>query len=156
MSPLLNIQVTLASFHSLGKIPSLSDLLNRIVIGRDILSTVSFKNQEVASSSYKVQAPSGVYSYCHSAVQELSTVDLKTWPKCMYSAVKNIQYFLSHDDWLDFPLEAVDSRAAYYWLGKAVPELDGVREEGSLVDLGSGISLELKLVLNFNEMLIFF
>ena len=57
----------------------------------------------------------------------------------MYSAVKNIQYFLSHDDWLDFPLEAVDGRAAYYCLGKAVPESDGVREEGSLVDLGSGI-----------------
>ena len=38
----------------------------------------------------------------------------------MYSAVKNIQYLLSHDDWLDFPLEAVDGRAAYYWLGKAV------------------------------------
>ena len=80
-----------------------------------------------SSSSYIVQTPSGVYSYCRSAVQELSTVDLKTWPKCMYSAVKNIQYFLSHDDWLDFPLEAVDGRAAYYWLGKAVPESDGVR-----------------------------
>ena len=49
----------------------------------------------------------------------------------MYSAFKNIQYFLSHDDWLDFPLKAVD--------GKAVPESDGVREEGSLVDLCSGI-----------------
>ena len=57
----------------------------------------------------------------------------------MYSAIKNIQYFLSHDDWQDFPLEAVDGRAAYYWLGKAVPKSDGVREEGSLVDLGSGI-----------------
>ena len=31
-----------------------------------------------SSSSYIVQTPSGVYSYWRSAVQELSTVDLKT------------------------------------------------------------------------------
>ena len=54
----------------------------------------------------------------------------------MYSAVNNIQYFLSHDDWQDFPLEAVNGGAAYYWLGKAVPKSDGVREEGFLVETG--------------------
>ena len=32
----------------------------------------------------------------------------------MVSAVKNIQYLLSHDDWQDFPLEAVDGRAAWF------------------------------------------
>ena len=57
----------------------------------------------------------------------------------MYSAVENIQYFLSHDDWQDLPFEAVDGRAANYWLGKVVPNSDCVREEGSLVDLGSAI-----------------
>ena len=55
--------------------------------------------------------------------------------QCSY----NIQYLLSHDDWQDFPLEAVDGRTAYDSLEKAVPKSDGVREEGSLVDLGSGI-----------------
>ena len=36
-----------------------------------------FNSLKKSSSSYKVQTPSGVYSYWRSAVQELSTVDLK-------------------------------------------------------------------------------
>ena len=42
------------------------------------------------------------------------------------------------NNWKHFPLEAVDLRAANYCLGKAFPKLDGVRKEGSLVDLSSG------------------
>ena len=48
-------------------IPSLSGSWGKIVI--------IFSKQ--ITSSYKVQTPSGVYSYWRSAVQELSAVDLK-------------------------------------------------------------------------------
>ena len=43
----------------------------------------------------------------------------------------------THDNWQHFPLEAVDGRAAYYCLGKAVPKSDVVRKERSSINLGS-------------------
>ena len=43
---------------------------------------ISFKEtKSLVYSSYIVQTPSGVYSYWRSAVQELSTVDLKNLTK---------------------------------------------------------------------------
>ena len=43
----------------------------------DRLKMLNLPTLKSSSSSYKVQTPSGVYSYWRSAVQELSTVDLK-------------------------------------------------------------------------------
>jgi len=44
---------------------------------------------------------------------------------------------LAEGHWQHFPLEAVEGCTADYCMGKAVPEPDGVWEEGSLVALSS-------------------
>ena len=60
---------------------------------------------------------------------------MKTKPKrSMYSAVKTSSTSLAESEGLHFLLEAVDGQAAYNCLGKAVPQSDGVREEGLLVN----------------------
>ena len=91
------------------------------------------------SSSFKVQNTFR-RTLAQRGARAIYSEILKRVPKCMYRTVKTSSTFYRMATWNPslVKLSMVGQLTTVWPVGMVVPKSDGVREEGSLVDLGSG------------------